>query len=317
MFKHIVKRFLISIPVFIGITFCVFIMSNLAPGSPADRLAAEVGLTQTEYEALEASLGLDKPLLVRYGIWFMDLLHGDLGDSYDSGKSVSSVIGSRLGPTLLLTGTSLLLAILISIPLGLLMARNPYGKVDYFGNIFAFLGQAVPTFFSSLILIYFFAVKLRWLPISGMIDTTGKVTLGGTIKHMIMPVAVLTWLMTANLVRYTRSAMLEVFNEEHVKTARAKGITERRVLIAHVLRNGLIPVVTAIGLQVPFLFGGACVVERIFTWPGIGSLLVNSITTRDYPVIMGITCMIAIVVLATNLLLDVIYAVLDPRISYD
>lgn len=197
------------------------------------------------------------------------------------------------------------------------MSRKPYGKLDYFGSGFAFLGQAVPTFFSSLILIYLFAVKLKILPISGMIDANGKVTFIGTVKHLVMPVFVLSWLLTANLLRYTRASMLEVFNEEYVKTARSKGITESRVMIKHVLRNGLIPIVTAIGLQVPFLFGGACVVEKIFTWPGIGSLLVNSITTRDYPVIMGITCMIAIVVLVTNLVLDIIYAALDPRIAFD
>lgn len=317
MFKYIIKRLLISIPVFLGITLCVFIMSSLAPGSPADRLAAETGLTQLEYDALEKSLGLDKPILVRYVIWLKDFVRGDLGNSYDTGKSVSKTIGNRLGPTLLLTGTSLLIAILVAVPLGVLMSRKPYGKLDYFGSGFSFLGQAVPTFFSSLILIYLFAVKLKILPISGMIDANGKVTFIGTVKHLVMPVFVLSWLLTANLLRYTRASMLEVFNEEYVKTARSKGITESRVMIKHVLRNGLIPIVTAIGLQVPFLFGGACVVEKIFTWPGIGSLLVNSITTRDYPVIMGITCMIAIVVLVTNLVLDIIYAALDPRIAFD
>jgi len=317
MLKYILKRILVSIPVFIGITLCVFILSNLAPGSPVDRLASEVGLTESEYEALKVSLGLDKPILVRYALWLQDFFKGDLGVSYITNLSVTSTIKARLGPTLLLTGTSLLLAILVSIPLGVAMAMWPYGMLSYLGSAFSFLGQAVPTFFSSLILIYIFAVKLNWLPISGMTDSTGAVTFAGTVKHMIMPVFVLTWLLTSNLVRYTRASLLEVFNEEYVKTARSKGITERRVMTRHILRNGLIPIVTAVGLQVPFLFGGACVVERVFTWPGIGSLLVNAITTRDYPVIMGICCMIAIVVLATNLILDVVYAALDPRITFD
>ena len=315
MLKYVIKRILVSILVFIGITFLVFVMSNLAPGGPLDLLTADADLSPEAYEALQVALGLDKPVLTRYGIWLGDFLKGDMGTSYRFNSPVSGLISVRIGPTLLLMGSSLGLALLVAIPLGILVSVKPYGKLDYLSNAFAFLGQAIPTFFYSLVLVYIFSAKLGWLPMLGM-NTTGETGFGDTVKHLVMPVMVLSWHQMASFIRYTRASMLEVRNAEHVKTARSKGLPTGKVLIKHIFRNALIPVVTQIGLQVPLLIGGAVVVEQIFSWPGIGSLLINSITYRDYPVIMGVTCLIAVAVLATNLLLDIIYARLDPRISY-
>ncbi|MDO4543485.1 MAG: ABC transporter permease [Clostridia bacterium] len=315
MLKYIIKRVLISILVFVGITFLVFVMAHFAPGGPLDLLTADANLSPEAYEALEKSLGLDRPIVVQYADWLGDFIKGDWGVSYRFNSAVSDLIIPRIGPTLLLMGTSLGLALLIAIPLGILVSIKPYGALDYLSNAFAFLGQAVPTFFYSLVLIYLFSVRLGWLPMLGM-NTTGETGAWDTIKHMIMPVMVLSWHQMASFIRYTRASMLESRNAEHVKTARSKGLSPSRVQIKHIFRNALIPIVTQIGLQVPLLIGGAVVVEQIFSWPGIGSLLINSILYRDYTVIMGITCLIAVAVLGTNLLLDIIYAKLDPRISY-
>ncbi|MDO4564287.1 MAG: ABC transporter permease [Clostridia bacterium] len=315
MLKYIIKRVLISILVFVGITFLVFVMAHFAPGGPLDLLTADANLSPEAYEALEKALGLDRPIIVQYANWLSDFIQGDWGISYRFNSAVSDLIIPRIGPTLLLMGTSLGLALLLAIPLGILVSIKPYGALDYLSNAFAFLGQAVPTFFYSLVLIYLFSVRLGWLPMLGM-NTTGHTDAWDTIKHMIMPVMVLSWHQMASFIRYTRASMLESRNAEHVKTARSKGLSPSRVQIKHIFRNALIPIVTQIGLQVPLLIGGAVVVEQIFSWPGIGSLLINSILYRDYTVIMGITCLIAVAVLGTNLVLDIIYAKLDPRISY-
>lgn len=315
MQRYIVKRLFVSVLVFISITFLVFVMSNLAPGGPLDVLASEANLSPEAYEQLKISMGLDKPIIVRYALWLVDFFQGDLGTSYKYKTAVGNLIKERIGPTLLLMGTSLGIAILIGVPLGMLISVKPYGALDYAFNTYAFLGHAIPTFFCSLVLIYAFSVKLSWLPMLGM-NTTGRHDALDTILHMIMPTAVLSWNLMASFIRYTRGSMLEAKNAEHVKTARSKGISKAAVLIKHIFRNALIPVVTQIGMQVPLLIGGAVVVEQTFSWPGIGSLLIAAVGSRDYPVIMGITCLIAIAVLITNLVLDLIYAKLDPRISY-
>jgi len=316
MAKYILKRILISIPVFIVITLLVYTMSNLAPGGPVDKLTEGANLTQEAYEALKASLGFDKPVIARYWDWLSGFFRGDLGKSYRNGAAVGALIGERVGPTLLLTITSLVIAMLIAIPLGAASAKKRYHAVDYFSSGFAFLGQSMPSFFFCLLLIYVFSVKIPLLPMNGM-HTTGTKNVWDLMGHMIMPVTALSLQLVAPLIRYTRGSMLEVMNEEYVKTARSKGITERRVQLRHVFRNAFIPIVTAIGMLVPFLLGGAVVVEQIFSWPGMGSLLMTAIANRDYPIIMGVTCLIAIAVLATNILLDIIYAWLDPRISYN
>lgn len=313
MIKYIIKRFLLAIPTFIGITVLVFVLSNLAPGSPADVLASSVNLSEEAYEQLEKSLGLDKPIIVRYGIWLLDFVQGDLGTSTRTNTPVFGIIKERLGPSLLLTVTSLLVCLIISIPLGVMSAVKQSSGWDTTSNVLSFLGTSIPGFFLSLILVYFFAARLGWLPATGMYEPNGAHTFGQLVRHMILPVFVLSFGMLGDFIKQTKGSMLEVINNDYVKTARSKGLKGRVVVIKHVLRNALIPVVTMVSLTVPFLLGGAVVTEQVFSWPGIGSLMVLSITARDYNSIMGVTVIIAAGVLICNLVLDLVYAKLDPR----
>lgn len=315
--KYIVKRLLISIPIFIGITFIVFMLANLAPGGPLDIIAASANMSQEQLEALKVSMGLDKPVLVRYGIWLRDLFHGDLGMSTKTAQEVSHIIGQRIGPSLTLSVTSLAVTVVLGIALGILSAYKPYSFWDNFSSAIAFLGTSIPSFVVSLVLIYIFAVKLKALPAQGMYAASG----GGGLKdlsiHLVLPVVVMCFQSIGNYIKQTRGSILEVMNEDYIKTARAKGLKEITITIRHALRNAWIPIVTQIGLSVPYVIGGAVVTEQIFGWPGIGSLMVSSISGRDYNVIMGVTVLIAVVVLVANIVLDVLYAYLDPRISTD
>ena len=317
MIKYIIKRLILSIPTFLGITIFVFVLSNMAPGSPADIIAASSEMSEEALEELKISMGLDKPVIVRYGLWLGDLLHGDLGVSTRTNQPIANMIGQRIGPSLTLTLTSLVVALLISIPLGVLAACKPYSIWDNLSSALAFLGTSTPNFFAALVLVYFFAVQLGWLPAQGMYDAGGTESIGSLAIHLVLPVIVMVIQMMGNLIKQTRGSVLEVLNEEYIKTARAKGIKEYKVIIKHGLRNALIPIVTSVGLLVPFLIGGAVVTEQIFSWPGIGSLMIQSISTRDYNAIMGITVMISIAVIVVNILLDVLYSYLDPRISYN
>lgn len=316
MKKYIIKRILISIPIFLIITFVVYILSNLAPGGPIEVIAANSGkLSPEDLEALKISYGLDKPVLVRYGFWLMDLFHGDLGDSYSFGKPVALLISQRIGPTLLLAGVSLLISILIGIPLGIVSACKQYSKTDTITSGYSYISQAMPGFFIAFILIYIFAAKLGWLPTSGMYDS-GEKSVFGLVKHMVLPVIASSFSIIGIFIRQTRSATLEVMNEDYIKTARSKGISKKRVILKHAVRNAMLPVVAVIGMCVANLLSGSVVVEQIFGWPGTGSLMMTAIEKRDYPIIMGLTVLIAAMVLIVNLLLDIVYAALDPRISF-
>ena len=279
-------------------------------------MASSGELSQSDLEALKVSLGLDKPIIVRYFIWLGELFQGDLGTSYRTSQEVSLMIGQRLQASLILTGTGIVMAIIIGVPLGIISAYKPYSKWDSLANFIAFLGSSVPNFFLSLILIYVISVKLGWLPTSGMYSTSGNREFGDLVQHLILPL-----LSAASTDRQLHQAdqasVMEVLNEEYIKTARSKGLKENIIVVKHAFRNALIPVVTSISLSIPFLIGGAVVTEQIFAWPGIGSLMVTAINNRDYPVIMGVTVLISVVVLVANLILDLIYAKLDPRISYD
>ena len=314
MIKYIIKRLIQAIPIFIGITFVVFVLSNAAPGSPIDIIASQAGLSEEQIQALRVLYGLDKPVLVRYWNWLVDLMHGDLGTSSSTGLAVTKMIGQRLGSSLLLSCSALAISIVLGVTLGILSAYKPYSFWDKLSSILAFLGSALPSFFTALLLIYIFAVKLKVLPASGMWGSE-KHTLANLLKHMILPVTIVSLQSIGGYIKQTRGAMLEAINEDYIKTARSKGISEWQVTIRHALRNALIPIVTQIGLSVPYIVGGSVVTEQIFAWPGIGSLMVSAVNSFDYNMIMGITVMISIVVLAVNILLDVIYAYLDPRIA--
>jgi len=314
--RYVVKRILTSIPIFLGITIIVYTLVNFAPGGPMDIIASSGNLKASDLETLRISLGLDKPVLARYGLWLVDLFKWDLGISYRTSQSVGLMISQRLIPSLILTGTGITGALIIGIPLGIMSAYKPNSFWDKISTFLAFIGSSMPSFFLSLLCIYIFGVKLRLLPTSGMYSTSGNREFSDLIRHLLMPATLIGLQVIGNTIKQTRGSVLEVLNEEYIKTARSKGLKESAVLLKHAVRNALIPIVTIIGLTIPFLIGGAVVIEQIFAWPGIGSLMVVSITNRDYPVIMGITVLISVVVLIANIVLDLVYAALDPRISY-
>ena len=311
--KYLIKRIAVSLVVLIGITFLVYWISTLMDGSPASLLITP-DMTVEQVEELEQSMGLDQPVLVRYWTWLVNFFKGNLGTSYNYRMPVTDLIAERLKPTLILTLSALVVAVLIAIPAGTLAAYKPYSIFDYAFSGISFLGAATPAFFMGLLVIYIFGLVLGILPTSGM-HAVGDESLGSYIRYAILPVGTLAFGLLGSLIRQTRSAVLEVMNEDFIRTDRAQGYGEGRVII-HALRNALIPIVTSIGNMVPFLIGGSMVVETTFGYPGIGRLMTSSITARDYPVIVSITTLIAVAVLATNIVVDIIYTLLDPRVTH-
>jgi len=316
MVKYIAKRVLTLVIVFLALSAVVFILINMAPGNPVDYVLSrlEGGVTEEQYQSLLKAYDLDKPAIYRYGKWLVGVLHGDLGTSTLTKQPVADMIGVRLGPSLSLMGAGMLIAIVISIPLGITAAWRPYKFWDNVSTFVAFMGTALPSFFLGLCMLYLFAVKLRWLPAYGMYPANTTPTFLNTLPHLIMPAFLVGFGCVGDILKQTRGALLEVLNEEYIKTARSKGLSERVVLIGHGLRNALIPVVTVIGLLVPYVVGGSVVIERIFGWPGIGSLLILAFDGRDYNVIMGIAVMVCIVVMISNIALDLLYGLIDPRV---
>ena len=285
MFRYILKRLLYAIPVFLGITFVIYTLINLAPGGPLSVLAASGEMSLSDLEALKISMGLDKPIVIRYFIWLGDLLHGDFGISYRTYQEVSLMISQRIMPSLMLTGTGILAAMLVGVPLGIISAYKPNSVWDHISTFISFIGASVPNFFLSLLLIYVLAVKLKWFPTSGMQSSGMSGNLLDLLHHLALPAFVCGIQPIGNYIKQTRSSVLEVLNEEYIKTARSKGLTNVVIVLKHAFRNALIPIVTTISLSIPFLIGGAVVTEQIFAWPGIGSLMITAITSRDYPVI--------------------------------
>lgn len=313
MGKYILKRILIAIPVLIGITIIDYGIMCMA-GSPLAMLQGP-RVSESALEAKKIALGLDKPFYVQYFIWLGQLLHGNMGYSVKSYQSVSSMIGSHLGPTLLLMGVSLIISLLIAIPAGIYSAIHQYSKGDYTVVTLSFLGSSVPSFFLSLLLIYIFTVKLKLLPSSGMSTLGTKGSVSDVARHMVMPVIVLAASMAGSNIRYIRSAVLEILQQDYIRTAWAKGIGRFKVIYKHALRNALVPIVTVIGMEIPVLFGGAIIIEQVFSWPGLGLMTMSAISNRDYPVIMGVCLLSAVVVLAGNLITDILYALVDPTIQ--
>ncbi|MFK9093843.1 ABC transporter permease [Bacillus salipaludis] len=317
MKSYISRRIFIAIPTFFGITILVFLVSSLASGSPLELLLSNQNISEAEIERQKIKLGLDQPIYIQYFKWISNLLTGNLGESYRTMQPVMDLIISGLGATFLLAITAVILACLISLPLGIQSARYQNKAWDNISSIFSFFATSTPSFFLALIFLYFFSVKLRILPIGGMFDAGQDSTILSLLKHLIMPSLVLSFHMIGTLIQFIRSSMLEVMKEDYVRTAKAKGLKERVVIIKHVLRNSLIPVVTYLGMEIPLLLGGAVVTEQVFSWPGLGLLMIKSIAARDYPVVLGITVLVAVAVLVFNIITDLIYGLLDPRIRYD
>ncbi|MBQ8592464.1 MAG: ABC transporter permease [Lachnospiraceae bacterium] len=313
MIKYIMKRILIAIPVLIGITVIDYAIMCMA-GSPLEMMQGP-RISEAAVEAKEIALGLDKPFYIQYFVWLGQLLQGNLGYSMKSFLPVGTMIAEHIGPTLLLMGVSMLVGLLLAVPAGIYSAVHQYSKGDYSIVTLSFLGSSIPGFFLSLLLIYLFTIKLGWLPSSGMMTLGTEGGFIDIVQHMIMPVLVLAVSMAGTNIRYIRSAMLEILQADYIRTARAKGIGRFLVVHKHALRNALIPIVTVIGMQIPMLFGGAVVIEQVFSWPGLGLMTLSAITSRDYPVIMGVCLLSAVVVLIGNLLTDILYAVVDPTIQ--
>lgn len=316
MFNYIVRRLLIAIPILLGITIIDFLIVNMAPGNPVDMMISP-NVTGAALELRKAALGLDQPLYIQYFHWLVSLLRGNFGYSMTTYQPVGEMIAQRIGPTMLLMGTSLVVGLLIAVPLGIISATHQNSPLDYLTTGGAFLGVSIPNFFLGLGLIYIFAVKLKVLPSSGMFTLGGDNGPVDTMRHLILPAIVLAVQIAGQDIRYVRSGMLEILGQDYLRTARAKGLKESVVINKHALRNALITIITVIGMQIPLLFGGAVITEQIFAWPGIGQLTIDSISGRDYPTLMAINLIAAVMVLGANLLTDILYSVVDPRIRYN
>jgi peptide/nickel transport system permease protein len=317
MRQYVLRRLLIAVPSLLGISLVLFTVLALAPGDPFSDLATNPNVPPEVGLALRAKFGLDDPVYVRYLHWLLAMAQGDWGFSFVSRVNVDTLILQRLPTTLYVIGSSQLLALLIAIPVGVYAATRPYSLFDQIANTAAFIGFSLPTFFTGILFILLFSVKLDWLPfVYTDINATGIGWLAAELRQAIMPVMVLGLFQAASLTRFVRSAMLDVVRLDYVTTARAKGLGQRRVIIKHAMRNAMIPVVTLVALQMPAVFGGAIVTEQIFRIPGIGSLLISSILANDTPVVMAVTFVFACLVVLFNLIADVLYGWLDPRISF-
>ena len=318
MWNYLARRILIAIPSLLGISLVLFVVLAAAPGDPFSDLANNPNVPPEVAVALRTKFGLDDPILVRYVRWLLAMAQGDWGFSFSSRVNVDALIRQRLPATLFVVGSAQILALCIALPVGVIAATRPYSTFDKIANTFAFVGFSLPTFFTGLVLILVFSIWLKWLPFVFRSDlaATGWQWYWENFKQAIMPVSVLALAQAAAMTRYVRSAVLDVIRLDYVTTARAKGVGERKVILRHVVRTALIPVVTLVALQIPALFGGAIVTEQIFRVPGIGSLLITSILANDTPVVMAVTFVFSCLVVLSNLIADILYGWLDPRIKF-
>jgi ABC-type dipeptide/oligopeptide/nickel transport system permease component len=317
VYAWLARRLLISVPVLLGITILGFAFVRLAPGDPVRMMINPeymAGGAEEYIARRRAELGLDKPLPIQYVAWLSEVARGNLGYSFFDRRPVGDIIKERVVPTVELMGTALLLALAIGVPLGLLAAIKQYSVLDYTTAIVSLATISTPSFFLGLAAIYVFSLKFNLLPTSGMFTAGAPRTIGDDLHHLVLPAAILGLNLAGPFVRYARSSLLEVIRQDYLTTARAKGLQHRLVILRHALPNALIPLITVVAIQVPALFAGAVVVEQIFSWPGMGQMALASITQRDYPVLTGFILVIAVLVLTSNLLADIAYAVVDPRI---
>lgn len=319
MGQFILRRLLQMIPLMIGITFITFGLANLVPGSPVSQLEFNPRTSQADIDRIEESLGLNDPLYIRYFTWLGNLVQGDLGLSMSTFRPVMPIILEKLPNTLLLTGTALVLALLFSIPVGVYSAVRRNTWFDNTSTALSVAGFSMPTFWFGILVILLFAIKFpEWglpsLPSGGTFDLRGGGGLWDRIEHLILPATTLALVQTAAWTRYIRSQMIEVLSQDYMRTAQAKGLREQLVIFRHGLRNAVLPLVTLLGIAIPDLFGGSLIVEKIFAWPGIGQLSFNAAVNKDYTMVMGIVVVASFLVIVGNLIADVVYGLLDPRI---
>ncbi len=313
MANYLLGRIAQSLLLLLLVSMIGFSLLHFAPGGPLAQFANTPGVSQEALQQIAKQMGLDRPLPVQYAEWLRRLLTGDWGNSYRDGQPVLSVIGSHLGATLELMLTSTTIAVVLGTWIGVLGAMRRYSLADYAATIGAMVALSLPTFWFGLVMIYVFSVRLRWLP-AGNIATPGDGSFLDLLWHLIAPSIVLALVTVATWSRYMRASMLEVINQDYVRTARAKGLLGFRVLVHHILRNALLPMITVAGLQIPTLLGGALVTETVFTWPGMGRLFLDSLSYRDYPVVMGLLMFSACMVLLGSFIADVLYGIADPRV---
>ncbi len=322
MGRYVVRRLIGIPPLLIGITLIVFAIVHLTPGSPIDDLRLNPEIKEADIQAIKQTLGIDRPLHEQYLGWMSQLARGDFGISLKTYRPVRSLIAQRVGNTLLLTGAALLFSLVVAIPVGVYSAIKRNTFFDYLATIGSTLGDSIPSFWLGLMFILLFAVQfqawgLPWLPSSGTQTLPNGGDLLDRAKHLILPVLAISSVQVALWTRYIRAQMLEVLNLDYVRTARAKGMPELVVRMRHAFRNAVLPLITLVGLSIPNLFSGAVVIESVFGWPGVGSLLIESARNRDYTVVMGLTVFLSTVVVFANLLTDILYGVADPRVQYE
>jgi peptide/nickel transport system permease protein len=318
MLAYFTRRLLINIPLLLGITFIVFILASLMPGDAVlAMISADTPVSDDMIKMRQGELGLDLPLPVQYLRWMGNLVQGNMGYSFVSAESVSKMIVQRIPATLELMGISLLISILLGLTLGTISALKQYSWMDYVFTIFGFVGISIPDFFLGMVLVFVFAIKLKWFPTSGFATGGEEFSWQDNLRHVFLPALALALVRTAVFMRYTRSSILEVLGNDYIRTARAKGLQQSVIILRHVMRNALIPVITIIGISLGVLFAGSVIIETIFQWPGIGMMFINAVTGRDSPVIMGYVLLTSVIVLASNLLTDLAYSLVDPRIRYE
>jgi len=316
--QYFLRRILINIPVLFAVTIIIFLLINLAPGDPVDfYVNEEIGITRDDLAFVEERFGLNDPIPVRYVKWLGQLAQGDLGFRFKNGDDVAEVLWIRVQRTLLLMGTALSIGIVVGVTAGMFIGLRQYSFWDFAFTGLSFVGISMPAFVAGIFGLYIFSVKLGWFPSGGMRTIGQEKTLLDLLYHLVLPAGTLAIFNIATFMRYTRFSVLEVRLEDYVRTARAKGLPERLITWRHLFRNAILPVVTIIGLSLRSLVAGALFIETIYSWPGMGALLVDAVAARDYPMVMGIMLVTAIVVLLANLITDLAYAVVDPRIRYD
>jgi len=315
LLQYLLKRILVALPVLVGVTAISYLIISLAPGNAVDILI-DPNQTPGQAQRMREELGLNQPIPVRYAKWLGELARGNLGYSFLTRRPVAERISERLSPTLSLAFAAIFVAYLVALPVGVISATRQYSAADYVSTGFALIGNSLPTFFLGLSFIYLFSVRVRWFPTGGMSTIGATPTPNDFIVHLTLPALVLGMSILGAVMRYARSSMLEVMRQDFVRTARAKGVTGRTVIYKHALRNALIPVITLLGIQLPVLFGGAIITEQVFGWPGMGRLTIEAITQRDYPVLMALNLVTAVMVVGGGLFSDVLYVVVDPRIRY-
>jgi len=324
MQNYIIRRILISIPILFFITIFIFILIEMAPGDPIaamlmgdEQFQMQIDDYERMMEIQRRRLGLDQPPHVRYFLWIQQLMRGNLGNSLIYEDSVMEMIAPRILPTMLIMSIALVISTVVGVIVGCISAIRQYSVLDYSSTIVSFIGISVPNFFLALLFIYIFSLVLGIFPSRGMYNIREGITFAGVARHAVLPSLVLSWDMMAHNLRYTRSSMLDVIKQDYIQTARSKGLSERIVMYKHAFRNAMLPVITILGLRLQMLFGGSVIIETVFSWPGLGRLAIDAVYNKDYPVIMAFNLIIAVIVLFSNLLTDIIYSFIDPRIKYD